>query len=131
MTSIKLDSSHRLAVAFDPKVRDRLDRSEPAPKIPRPRFDFTDHHQDPIATDPVLGPAPEGESARIVGVITSDRLFAAQRVGEVGTLIPVAREDKRARIVDQSELPDPIGHLVPAIEVERRIGPSIQESPPP
>ena len=47
----------------------------------------------------------------------------------MGTLIPVAGEDKRARIVDQAELFDPIGDLVPAVEVERGIGSDIDEPP--
>ena len=129
-TAIKLDAPHRLAVPFDPEVRDRFDGPEPSPEIPRPRFDLTDHHQDPIATDPFFGPAPEGEPARIVGVVTEDGLLAAQGVGEMGALIPVAGEDERARIVEQAELFDPIGHLVPAVEIERGIGSRIDESPP-
>ena len=92
-------------------------------------FDFADHDQDPVAADPFFRPAPEGEPTRIVGVVTEDGPLAAQGVGEMGTLIPVAGEDERARIVEQAELLDPTGHLVPAVEIERGIGPGIDESP--
>ena len=90
---------------------------------------FTDHDQDPVATDPIFRPAPEGKPARVVGVVAKDRMLAAQGVRKLSTLIPVAGEDKRVRLVDQSELIDPAGDLIPAVEVERGIALRLRSVP--
>ena len=127
-TSIEPDSTDGLAVPLDPEFRDRLDLREPAAEVAGHGDRLVpDQDQDAVAADPVLRAAPEGESARIVGVVAEDRPIAAQGVGDLGALVPVAREDEGPRIVDQSELTDPIGDLVPAVEVERRIGPGVEE----
>jgi hypothetical protein len=84
-TAIKLDAPDRLAVALDPEVRDQFDRPEPVAEITRPGLDLADDNQRAVATNPFVGPAPEREPARVVGVVAQNRVIAPQRVGEMGT----------------------------------------------
>ena len=128
--SVEPDPPNRLAAPLDPELRGGLDPREPAAEVAGDHLRLVaDQDQDAVVADPVLRTAPEREPAGIVGVVAQDRPVASQGVGDLGTLIPVAGEDEAPRVVHQAELPDPAGDLVPAVEVEGRVGPVAQEAP--
>jgi hypothetical protein len=48
------------------------------PEITRPGLDLADDHQRAVATNPLVGPAPEREPARVVGVVAQKKVLAPQ-----------------------------------------------------
>src|SRR5262249_38835566 len=129
--TVEPDVPDGLAAPLDPEIGDRLDQPKPSSEDAGHGVRFApDQDENSVTTDPVVRMAPEGESARILGVIAEDRPGPSQGVSDLGTLIPVSREDKGPRIVDQSSLPDAIGHLIPTVKIHGRIAPAVQQTDP-
>lgn len=101
------DGAQRLD-AFEIAVIDgRLDGS---------RFE---RHQEAILAEPVLGPGPEGEAARIAGVEAKDRNGDVECRGELSAEEPAAGGDeggwRRLRLSQAGHFP---GDLIPTVGVE-------------
>src|SRR5262245_46945133 len=93
-----------LAVPFDQEFRGGLDLGEPSTEVAGNGGRLIPHEdQDAVMADPILRTAPERETARIVGVVTEGGPIAAERVCDLGALIPVAGEDEAPRVVEKAE----------------------------
>src|SRR5579885_3529974 len=69
--TIEPDTADGLATAFDPELGGGLDLGEPAPEVARDDVGIVaNQDQDAVMADPIFGMAPEGKSARIIGVVT-------------------------------------------------------------
>ena len=125
-----LDPAERPAAPLDGEVRQRNDVLEPPPEKGDRDELVVDQQQDAIVSHPVRGLAPEGETAGVVDVVAKDRAVQVKGVRSWALWYHILREQEGPGVVQHAQRLEPVGDLIPAVEVAGRVGASVKQSPP-